>query len=155
MAKKSAGILVYRIAASKTEVLLAHPGGPYWAKKDIGIWSIPKGEYTDEEPLGAAKREFLEETGVAIDGDLIPLTPVIQKDGKIVYAWAVEADPDISGMQSNLFEMEWPPRSGKKQSFPEVDRVEWWPIAAAKEKIIAAQSALLDELVEMIGNKLA
>jgi predicted NUDIX family NTP pyrophosphohydrolase len=145
MAKKSAGILAYRIK-DKMEVLLVHPGGPLWAKKDAGVWSIPKGEFTDEEPVAAARREFLEETGIAIDGDLTALTPITQKNGKTVYAFAIAADLDASVMQSNLFEWEWPPRSGRMQSFPEVDRAEWFAIDVAETKIIPAQVALLKEL---------
>ena len=146
MAKKSAGILVYRQQGSEMQVLLAHPGGPFWAKKDLGVWSIPKGEYTDEAPIDAARREFKEETGMEVKGTLLPLHPIKQKDGKTVHAWAVEMDIDVSKVVSNTFEMEWPPRSGQRKAFPEIDRVEWYSIAEAKEKIIPAQVPLIEEL---------
>jgi predicted NUDIX family NTP pyrophosphohydrolase len=148
MAKKSAGILAYRFNKDKlVEFFLVHPGGPFWKKKDAGAWSIPKGEFEDDEdPLKAARREFKEETGVAIEGDFIVLSPVKQKNGKVVYAWGVEADIDTSAIQSNVFEMEWPPKSGKKQQFPEIDKGGWFGISDAKEKINTAQFALVDEL---------
>src|SRR5215212_7662130 len=120
---KSAGILLFRRINKQIEFFLVHPGGPFWAKKDLGAWSIPKGEYTDgEEPLQAACREFEEETGQAVTGDFIELKPLRQKSGKIVQAWAVEGDMDADNIRSNMFEMEWPPGSGKKKSFPEVDK---------------------------------
>lgn len=147
MPRKSAGILLYRINNKILEVLLVHPGGPFWKNKDAGAWSIPKGEFDEnEDALQAAQREFEEETGIAIDGDFIPLSPVKQKSGKIVYAWALEKDIDTTNIQSNFFEMEWPPRSGKKQQFPEVDRGAWLTIPEAKEKINPYQVALLEEL---------
>jgi len=155
MEKKSAGILLYRLKNNLPEFFLVHPGGPFWAKKDLGSWSIPKGEFTDEEdPLTAAKREFHEETGTELTGEFIELKPVKQKSGKVVYAWALQSDIDPDKIFSNTFEIEWPPRSGKMQSFPEIDRGEWFSISVAKEKINQSQSALIDELVNMItGNQ--
>lgn len=147
MPKKSAGILLYRTVNKKLEVFLVHPGGPFWAKKDIGAWSIPKGEFDDdEEPLAAAKREFKEETGVEISGEFIQLASIKQKSGKIVYAWAVEGDIDPAKIKSNTFEIEWPPRSGKLQTFPEIDKAEWFNYIEAQKKIISAQSPLIEEL---------
>lgn len=150
-AKTSAGILLYR-RRSGLEVLLVHPGGPFFAKKDLGAWSIPKGEVGDgETPASAAVREFQEETGFVVDGALEELKPIRQKSGKIVLAWAVEGDCDASQLQSNLFSMEWPPRSGRQQQFPEVDRGAWFPIDEARGKILAAQVAFLDELVARVS----
>jgi predicted NUDIX family NTP pyrophosphohydrolase len=148
MAKKqSAGVVLYRLRDSKLEIFLVHPGGPFWAKKDAGAWSIPKGEFADDQnPLATAKREFAEETGCVIDGDFIELTPVKQPGGKLVYAWAVEGDCQAESIKSNLFTMEWPPRSGKRQEFPEVDRAGWFDLKAAKGKILKGQVALLEEL---------
>ncbi|MES2703206.1 MAG: NUDIX domain-containing protein [Bacteroidota bacterium] len=152
MPKKSAGLLVYRQTSGGLEVLLVHPGGPFFKKKDAGVWSVPKGEYDDnEEPLAAARREFTEETGLAVDGTFISLTPVKQKSGKIVIAWAIEADLDVSVIKSNLFPMEWPPRSGKIQQFEEVDRAEWFDIVTAREKMIPGQEPLLDELAAILS----
>jgi predicted NUDIX family NTP pyrophosphohydrolase len=149
MKKKSAGILLYRIRNKKMEVLLVHPGGPFWKSKDEGAWTIPKGEADDNEDLLAtAIREFEEETGTALKGSFIELTPVKQKSGKLVYAWAIEGDLNEKKISSNTFEIEWPPKSGKMQSFPEIDRAEWFTITQAKEKINAAQVALLDELAK-------
>jgi predicted NUDIX family NTP pyrophosphohydrolase len=145
--KKSAGLLLYRKPKSALEVFLVHPGGPFWAKKDEGAWSIPKGEIAeDEDPLKAAKREFLEETGFQVDGNFIALTPVKQAGGKWVYAWAVEGDFDAESIRSNTFSMEWPPRSGKRKEFPEVDRARWFPLEMAKQKIVKGQLSLLEEL---------
>ncbi len=128
-------------------MFLVHPGGPFWAKKDEGAWSIPKGEFgEDEDPLEAAKREFLEETGFQIDGNFIALTPVKQLGGKWVYGWAVEGDCDAAAIKSNTFSMEWPPRSAKKEEFPEVDRAAWFTIDQAKQKILKGQLSLLEEL---------
>jgi predicted NUDIX family NTP pyrophosphohydrolase len=147
MYKQSAGILLFRTTGNQLQVFLVHPGGPFFKNKDAGAWSIPKGEFLDDEdPLIAAKREFKEETGQAIDGNFIPLNPVILKSGKKVYAWAVEGEIDHETITSNLFEIEWPPKSGKKQSFPEVDRADWFNIDEAKMKINAAQSAFIEEL---------
>ncbi|MCF0070205.1 NUDIX domain-containing protein [Dyadobacter sp. CY261] len=146
MAGRSAGILLFRRKMG-LEVLLVHPGGPFFARKDLGAWSIPKGEYDDpEDALAAARREFAEETGMAIDGDFLPLAAIKQKGGKEVKAWAVEGDIDAEQIVSNVFEIEWPPRSGKMRSFPEVDRAEWFDIPTARTKINERQSAFLDEL---------
>ncbi len=152
MEKKSAGILLYRVKDKVLELLLVHPGGPFWKNKDAGAWSIPKGEFTDEEDgLDAAKREFREEIGIDLQGEFIPLTPVKQKGGKKVYAWVVEGDIDPSTIKSNHFEMEWPPKSGKKQSFPEIDRGQWFKVEEAKEKLNEFQAAFIDELVSKLG----
>ncbi len=147
MSKQSAGILLYRNINNKLEVFLIHPGGPFFKNKDEGIWSIPKGEFLDDEDaLVAAKREFLEETGQVIDGNFTQLSPVKQKSGKIVFAWAVEGNIDHEIIVSNLFEMEWPPGSGKKASFAEVDRAAWFGVDEAKIKINSAQVGLIEEL---------
>ena len=128
-----------------------HPGGPFWAKKDIGTWSIPKGEFEENEsPFNAAIREVEEELGFKPKGNFIPLTPVKQKSGKLVHAWAVECDFDVTKIRSNTFEMEWPPRSGKKMEFPEIDRAEWFDVENAKERILPAQVVLIEEVEEMI-----
>lgn len=146
MAKESAGILLVR-KKPELQVFLVHPGGPYFVNKDAGSWTIPKGEFTAEEsPLEAAKREFLEETGTAIDGNFIPLPAVKQKGGKIVYAWTVEGDIDEQTIRSNTFTIEWPPRSGKNKSFPEIDRAAWFSLSVAKEKINPAQASWLEFL---------
>lgn len=151
MSQKSAGILLYRIQNSRIEVFLVHPGGPYWSKKDDGAWSIPKGEFNEnEEPLAAAKREFEEETGIKISGEFIQLNPVKQKGGKMVYAWAVEGDIDPAKIKSNSFEIEWPPRSGKMKSFPEIDKAAWFHQSDAQKKIIEAQTAFIKELESKI-----
>jgi predicted NUDIX family NTP pyrophosphohydrolase len=154
MAKKeSAGLLLYRSRNSTVEVFLVHPGGPYWAKKEMGAWSIPKGEPAEgEERLDAAKREFQEETGFLPEGNFIPLTPIKQPGGKLVHAWMVRGDCDAKAIVSNTFSIEWPPRSGKRQEFPEVDRAEWFTMEAAKEKILRGQMGLLEELRKMIEN---
>lgn len=147
MPQQSAGLLLFRKQEDHMEVFLVHPGGPYWAKKDLGSWSIPKGEFDQEDPLLAAKREFYEETGLpAPQGEYIPLTPVRQKGGKTVHAWGVEAEIDASQIHSNRFEMEWPPRSGKRQSFPEIDKGAWLAVEVALEKIIQGQVGLIREL---------
>jgi predicted NUDIX family NTP pyrophosphohydrolase len=151
MAKQSAGLLVYRKRAGKLEVLLVHPGGPFWGNKDAGAWSIPKGEFTeDEDPLAAAKREFLEELGISVDGAFIELKPIKQRSGKTVYAWAVEAELDVSCFTSNTFKIELPRGSGKFQEFPEVDRAEWFDLETAREKMNEAQCQFLDQL-ESLG----
>ena len=151
MSNQSAGILLYRKTNKQLQVFLVHPGGPFFKNKDLGAWSIPKGEFLDdEEPLTAAKREFEEETGQIIDngaGDFIPLNPVKLKSGKKVYAWAVEGDINHETIVSNLFEMEWPPKSGRKQSFPEIDRAGWFNVEEAKLKINKAQAAFIEELI--------
>jgi predicted NUDIX family NTP pyrophosphohydrolase len=150
MPKRSAGLLMYRRRGDGVEVLLAHPGGPFWAKKDLGAWSIPKGELnSDEDPLLAAQREFEEETGVVPGGNFIALAEAKQAGGKTVAAWAVEGDCDLSGLKSNTFSMEWPPRSGRMAEFPEVDRWEWFSLDEALEKILAGQKIFLERLVEM------
>jgi predicted NUDIX family NTP pyrophosphohydrolase len=141
----SAGILAYR-RRERLEVLLAHPGGPYWRAKDLGAWSIPKGVVESGDPLICAKREFNEETGLIAEGALLTLTPLKQKSGKTVHAYALEADFDLSAFSSNLFEMQWPPRSGKLQKFPEVDRIAYFDLATARKKILPGQRAFLDEL---------
>jgi predicted NUDIX family NTP pyrophosphohydrolase len=147
VSRNSAGVLLYRVRPGGVEVLLVHPGGPFWAKKDRGAWSVPKGEYgPGEAPFDAARREFEEETGTRLAGDFIGLTPVRQKGGKTVHAWAVAGDLDVAGIRSNTFEMEWPPRSGYTQEFPEVDRAAWFPLDEARERILEGQVPLLDEL---------
>jgi predicted NUDIX family NTP pyrophosphohydrolase len=157
MAKKeSAGILMYRPRSASLEVFLVHPGGPYWAKKDLGAWSIPKGEFeAGEDRLAAAKREFQEETGFLPEGKFVALTPVKQAGGKVIYGWAVKGDCDAKTIQSNTFSMEWPPRSGKHQEFPEVDRAEWFAMDIAKEKILKGQVSLLEELMQLVEKDLA
>lgn len=147
MPKRSAGILLYRIAAGSLEVFLVHPGGPFWKNKDEGAWSIPKGEFEEgEDPLEAAIREFEEETGAKVSGSFITLDPIQQKSGKYVHAWAVKGDPNIAFIRSNTCEIEWPPRSGKKQQIPEVDCAEWFSLEAAKKKINPAQWSLINQL---------
>ena len=157
MAKKeSAGILMYRMRSASLEVFLVHPGGPYWAKKDRGAWSIPKGEFeAGEDRVAAAKREFQEETGFLPEGNLVALTPVKQAGGKVIYAWAVKGDCDAKTIQSNTFSMEWPPRSGKYQEFAEVDRADWFGMNVAKEKILKGQVSLLEELTQVVEKDLA
>ena len=151
MLKQSAGILLYRMTNEQLQVFLVHPGGPFFRKKDEGAWSIPKGEYVDgEEPLVAAQREFEEETGQTIRGNFVKLQPVKQKSGKVVQAWAVEGDIDHNAIISNLFEMEWPPKSGKRVNFPEIDRAGWFTIDIAKQKIIPGQMGLIEELEKLI-----
>lgn len=153
-AKRSAGILLYRRTGDAPEFLLVHPGGPFWAKKDAGAWSIPKGQIEEaEEPRACAIRELEEELGPAPELDpeeLIELGSVRQRAGKVVEAWAAEADFDPALLDSNTFAIEWPPRSGKQAEFPEVDRAEWFELEAAREKILAAQAELLDRLVERL-----
>ena len=147
MPRISAGLLMYRIEDGRIEILLAHPGGPFFANKDEGSWSIPKGEPdADEDLLLAAQREFEEETGVKPVGPFIPLEPIKQKGGKIVHAWAFEGDCDATAVKSNTFTMEWPPKSGKQQEFPEIDRGKFFDLATARKKIKAGQEAFIDEL---------
>lgn len=151
--KKSAGILLYRTINKKLEVLLVHPGGPFWKNKDEGSWSVPKGEFTDDEDaLEAAKREFKEETGFTCNGNFLPLSTIKLKSGKTVYAWALQKDIDTSKIKSNEFEIEWPPKSGKQQRFPEIDKAQWFSPAEAKQKINAAQAAFIDELIVLLKN---
>lgn len=141
---------MYRKTVQGLQVFLVHPGGPFFKNKDDGSWSIPKGEYLpDEDSLTTAKREFQEETGHEITGDFIVLTPIKQKSGKVVQAWAVEGNINAKNIRSNTFEIEWPPRSGKKQTFDEIDRGDWFDIAIAKIKINPAQAALINELAAM------
>jgi predicted NUDIX family NTP pyrophosphohydrolase len=149
----SAGILLYRRREGAVQVLLVHPGGPFWARKDLGAWSIPKGELDeDEDPRACALREFAEETGTRLpDAALDELGSVKLKSGKLVLAFAVEGDLDPATIASNTFEMEWPPRSGRMQSFPEIDRAEWFDLAAAREKLNPAQAAFIDRLAERSG----
>jgi predicted NUDIX family NTP pyrophosphohydrolase len=150
-AKRSAGLVLYRRASDGLEVLLVHPGGPFWTNKDAGAWSIPKGEYEpDDDPLAAARREFEEELGSAPpDGATVELGEVRQKSGKLVCAWALEGDLDATAAHSNTFTVEWPPRSGRMQDFPEVDRAEWFALDAAREKINPAQGPFLDRLADI------
>lgn len=151
MSKQSAGILLYRVT-TKTEVLLVHPGGPFFSKKDAGSWTIPKGEFAEAEmPLHAAIREFEEETGYRPEGDFLPLQPVKQKGGKVVQCWAVTGNLNAATIVSNSFEIEWPPRSGKMQSFPEIDRAGWFTLEEARIKINERQIAFLDQLAQLIG----
>jgi predicted NUDIX family NTP pyrophosphohydrolase len=148
--KRSAGILLHRRRDGAHEVLLVHPGGPFWAKKDAGAWSIPKGEYQDgEEPRAAALREFAEELGTpAPDGELVELGEVRQRGGKVVTAWALDGDADADAIRSNTFTMQWPPRSGTMREFPEVDRAAWFSLDEARERILPGQAPLLDRLAE-------
>jgi predicted NUDIX family NTP pyrophosphohydrolase len=149
--KRSAGILLYRRINKKIEFFLVHPGGPLWAKKDAGAWSIPKGEYEDgEDPLKAAQREFEEETGQTVSGKFIALSPFKLKSGKTIYAWAVEGNADENNINSNTFEMEWPPRSGKRKAFPEVDRAGWFDAEAAKGKLNERYAGMIEDAVRLI-----
>jgi predicted NUDIX family NTP pyrophosphohydrolase len=151
MAKQSAGLLMYRRSGGQVEVLLVHPGGPFWAQKDEGAWSIPKGEFTDEEPpLEAARREFQEETGFPATGDFAPLAVIRQAGGKIVHAWAVEGDLDADAVKSNTCKMEWPPHSGRWKTFPEVDRAGWFSLPEARARILKSQLPLLDQLEDLL-----
>jgi len=148
---QSAGVILFRRRPAGVEVLLVHPGGPFWARKDQGAWSIPKGEFaSDEAPEAAARREFSEETGIALSIDLVALTPVMQSRAKTVHPFAGEFDLDPAAVRSNRFELEWPPRSGRMQSFPEIDRAGWFTLAEARTKIVAGQRAILDALQELL-----
>lgn len=153
MGKQSAGILVYRKGTGKVEVLIVHPGGPFWAKKDKGAWSLPKGEFTDDEDgLAAAKREFAEELGVnPPEGDYLELGSVKNKSGKTIFGWAVEGELDVSAVKSNVFKMEWPPKSGTEQEFPEVDRASWFSPEKAEAKLNPAQADFIGRLAEKLG----
>jgi len=152
MSKRSAGLLMYRRRGSALEVFLVHPGGPFWAKKDAGAWSIPKGEYLEqEEPLEAAKREFVEETGFAADGSFLDLGDLKQPGGKIITAWASEGDCDPGKLHSNTFKMEWPPRSGRQIEVPEVDQGSWYTIEEARVRLLAGQREFLDRLLRRIA----
>ena len=147
MAKTSAGLLLFRETSGDLEVLLVHPGGPFWSRKDEGAWSIPKGEFEEgEDPLAAARREFAEETGASADGEAIPLGSLKQPGGKTVHAWAVRGDFDPDLLRSNTFLLEWPPKSGRMREFPEVDRAGWFPLETARRKILKGQAGFLDRL---------
>lgn len=161
MPKQAAGILLFRrpstsLRAGKREdvqVLLAHPGGPLWARKDDGAWTLPKGQFTDgEAPLDAAIREFEEEMGSKPCGDFQPLGTLKQPSGKIIHAWAAESDFDVTTVKSNLFSLEWPPKSGRMGQFPEVDRAEWFPVDGARRKILKGQSPFLDRLLALLNS---
>lgn len=155
MAKKlSAGILLYRMRGGGIEVFIVHPGGPFWAKKDYGAWSIPKGEYAEgEDSLAAAKREFHEETGFEVNGSFRALAPLKQASGKLISAWAVEGDVDALSVKSNTFSLEWPPRSGKVQEFPEVDRALWCDLPTAQKKLLRGQRPFLDQLQQLLEHR--
>jgi predicted NUDIX family NTP pyrophosphohydrolase len=155
MPSTSAGLLLYRRCHNELEVLLVHPGGPFFQNKDKGAWSIPKGEIAaDEDPLDCAKREYQEEIGWAPpEGPYLPLTPIKQKGGKVVQAWAIEGECDTTCVASNTFQMEWPPRSGRLAEFPEIDRAEFFTVDVAKTKVNPAQAPLVDELVEILRNR--
>jgi predicted NUDIX family NTP pyrophosphohydrolase len=145
--KNTAGLLLYR-RRNELEVFLVHPGGPFWAKKDLAAWSLPKGEFEEgEDSLQAAKREFAEETGFILEGEFRRLEPLKQRGGKIIHAWAIEGDCDASRAKSNLFSMEWPPKSGRIQKFPEVDRAQWFSLAEARERILPGQMGFIDQLL--------
>ena len=149
---RSAGVILYRRRDDRVEVLLVHPGGPFWAKKDAGAWSIPKGEFDETEtPEMAARREFEEETGIALTAELLALAPVAQSRGKTVHAFAAEADLDPTSISSNTFTLEWPPRSGRMQVFPEIDRAAWFSLDEARTKIVAGQRPILDDLARLVS----
>lgn len=149
--RRSAGLLLFREAGEGLEVFLVHPGGPFWARKGDGAWSIPKGEFDEgEDPLAAARREFEEETGVVVAGDMIPLEPIRQPGGKLVYAWAIRGDVNPADLKSNTFLMEWPPKSGRQQEFPEIDRGAWFAIPTARQKILKGQVGFLDQLEDKL-----
>jgi predicted NUDIX family NTP pyrophosphohydrolase len=152
--RQSAGIVLHRTGDGGLEVLLVHPGGPFWAKKDLGAWSIPKGEYEPgEDPQACALREFEEETGTRLQApELVELGAVVQKGGKEVTAWAARGDLDAASVRSNSFSMEWPPRSGRRQEFPEIDRAAWFSLDEARTKLVGAQVEFLDRLVERMRN---
>lgn len=145
--KQSAGLLLVRERDGRLEVLLVHPGGPFWAKKDLGAWTIPKGEIGEgEDPLAAARREFAEETGMRPDGEPMVLTPHRQAGGKLVHAWMLRGDLDPAALRSTTFSLEWPPRSGRRQDFPEVDRAGWFTLDEARRRILKSQTPFLDEV---------
>ena len=152
MKKQSAGILLYKVTKGNLTVLLVHPGGPFWARKDAGAWSVPKGEFSDDEaPEAAARREFGEELGMPLpSGTLMELGDVRMSSGKIIYAWALEGDLDMSAIKSNTFTMEWPPKSGQQQTFPEADKAAWFDMTSAQTKINTAQSTFLHRLAEKL-----
>jgi predicted NUDIX family NTP pyrophosphohydrolase len=145
---------MFRRCGAEPEVLLVHPGGPFWTKRDLGAWSMPKGEFAPgEDPLAAARREFQEETGLVPEGEFIPLSPRRQPSGKVVYAWAFESDCDPTTIVSNTFVLEWPPRSGRRQEFPEIDRAEWFPLELAKHKLVRGQVGLIEELAALLARE--
>jgi len=151
MKKRSAGILMYKRSGPELLLLLVHPGGPFWAKKDLGAWSIPKGEYLEgEEPFAVAKREFCEELGMQPSGEFWDLGTLVQPSRKEIIAWAAEGDFPVAELRSNTFELEWPPKSGRKKEFPEVDRAEWFSIADARRKILPGQSEFIDRLLARV-----
>lgn len=150
--KKSAGILLYKKINKEIFIFLVHPGGPFWKNKDTGSWSIPKGEFTDDEsPLDAAKREFAEETGTSLKGVFTELKPVKMKSGKLIYAWSNEGDIDPASVQSNTFEIEWPPKSGTMKSFPEIDKAGWFNVPEALQKINTAQASFIEQIIVLQG----
>lgn len=152
MPKTSAGLLLFRETSGGPEVLLVHPGGPFWSRKDEGAWSLPKGEFEEgEDPLAVARREFQEETGASAPGEAIPLGSLRQSGGKVVHAWAVRGDLDPDLLESNTFLLEWPPKSGRLREFPEVDRAGWFPLEEARRKILKGQAGFLDRLQEKLG----
>lgn len=152
MGKASAGLLLYRRRGKQLQVLLVHPGGPFWLRREAGAWSIPKGEFEPgEHPFDAAKREFEEETGLRVEGAFLPLTPRKQPSGKMVHVWAVEGDCDATAIESNTFRMEWPPHSGRLQEFVEIDRADWFGIGAARQKLHRGQIGFLDELEQRLA----
>lgn len=152
MAKASAGIAMYRRAGDSIEVFLVHFGAPFWARKDVGAWSFPKGEYdAGEDTLATARREFREETGFEVNGDFVPLGAIKQRSGKVVTLWAVEGNCDADVIQSNTFSMEWPPKSGRRAEFPEVDRAGWFTPDEAKRKLVPGQAGFVDRLCEQLG----
>lgn len=154
MPKTSSGLLLFREASGTLEVLLVHPGGPFWSRKDEGAWSIPKGEFEEgEDPLDAARREFEEETGASARGEALPLGSLRQTGGKVVHAWAVRGDFDPALLRSNTFLLEWPPKSGRLREFPEVDRAGWFPLDEARRKILKGQAGFLDRLEEELGSE--
>ena len=155
MAAMSAGILIFRFSGKSLHVLLAHPGGPFWAKKEWNSWSIPKGEFDENEnALEAALRETREETGLILAGTFVELEPVFTKARKKIFTWAIEADPDLSCFKSNYFEMEWPPKSGKRKSFPEVDKIKWFDLPEAEKRILGSQLLLLEQLKILLSPRL-
>jgi predicted NUDIX family NTP pyrophosphohydrolase len=154
--KTSAGLILFREVAGELQVLLVHPGGPFWAKKDDGAWSIPKGEIEpDEDPLAAAKREFAEETGFDVAGETLALSPLRQPSGKIVHAWALRGEVEPADLKSNTFPLEWPPKSGRMQEFPEVDRAGWFSLATAARKILKGQAGFLEQLQDKLAGSVS
>jgi predicted NUDIX family NTP pyrophosphohydrolase len=152
--KFSAGLMIYRRRLGGFEVFLVHPGGPFWKAKDLGAWSIPKGEFApDEDALGAAKREFTEETGLDVSGSFLPLMPIKQPSGKTIHAWALEGDCDPAAIRSNTFSMEWPPRSGTVREFPEIDRAAWFALDEAQQWITKGQRRFLEQLRQLLGQE--